>query len=572
MSTPASTLAHRSVFAVPEAETLLDTVRWVSGAWLKKKFRTTVQLGTGQHALDESSVLLSQAAYDDGGTEYATRLQLREDKPEATWRTTVTAARSTTRGGTVSVDLECFPNTAQTFRTSKPNLVRELVAELEPRDGLSRLSVNALRVTGERVHSLVDVLCDPERQMPTLVAARPTQHDPLWSKRVAGTMRDVAGDASTYLLWDLDAVDAFREVIGHAHRVGPGCVRTFLPLVDPAWPADAARHRLLGSTRWTDASDQAWRGIAHRVHTLALERPLPRRLSALAFPDRIAEQHRQERRETLDKARLLTAVPAQQPGGRDGELRAEVTLLNGLLEQADKELSELGRTVHLAERMNTSMQEQIQAVITDRDSEVEDHLTTLDALQQARAEADRLRLLLLRQGRSLDVVEAAENLPGIPSSFEMLWERLGELEHLEVTADRRTALGLDEHAMSRTWAAKGWTALVSLDSYAAAARAGFNGNFYQFCKTPPAGAKPYPVKQVAMTESAPTMSQYGRERLFPVPGGGRVEMQAHLKLAGRGRIAPRMYFLDDVKGTRDGSAGHLIVGYIGPHLTNLATN
>ncbi|MGC5042417.1 hypothetical protein ACLQ16_03770 [Streptomyces albidoflavus] len=574
MSTPASTLAHRSTFAVPEAETLLDTVRWVSGAWLKKKFpRTTVQLGTGQHALDESSLLLSQAAYDDAGTEYATRIQLREDKPEATWRTTVTAVRSTNRsGGTVSVDLECFPNTAQTFRTSKPNIIRELVAELEPRDGMTRLSVNALRVTHDRVHALVDVLCDPQRQMPTLVAARPTQHDPLWSTRVAGTMRNVAGDASAYLLWDLAAVDAFREAIGHEHRVGPGSVRTFLPLVDPAWSPDAARHRLMGPARWTDAADQTWRGVARRVHTLALERPLPRQLSAVAFPDRVAEQHRQERRETMDKARLLTAAPAQRTGEHDEELRAEVTLLNGLLEQADKELSELGRTANLAERMNTSMQEQLQAVIAERDNEIEDHLTTLDALQQARAETDRLRLLLLRQGRSKDVAEAAGSLPGIPSSFEELWERLDELEHLTVTADQRIAFGLDEHAMSRTWAAKGWTALVSLDSYAAAAKAGFNGGFYQFCMTPPAGAKPYPVRQVAMTESAPTMEQYGHERLFPVPGGERAEMQAHLKLAARGRIAPRVYFLDEVKGTRGESAGRLVVGYIGPHLTNMMTN
>lgn len=574
MSTPASTLIHRSAFAVPDAEILLDTVRWVSGAWLKKKFpRETVQLGTGQHVLDESTLLLSQAAYDDGGAEYATRIQLREDQREATWRTTVTAVRSTSGGGTVGVDLECFPNSdARTFRTSKPNLIRDLVAELEPRDGRSRLSVNALRVTRDRVHSLVGMLCDPSRQMPILVAARPAQPNPLWSERVAGVMKQVAGDASAYLLWDLDAVDAFREVIGRDHRVSPGAVRTFLPLVDPAWASDASRHRLVGPARWTDPADQTWRGVARRVQALALERPLPRQLSAVAFPDRVAEQHRQERRETMDKARLLTSVSAQGPGERDEELRAEVTLLNGLLEQADKELLELDRTVDLAERTNTSGREQLQSVIDERDNEIEDHLTTLDALQQARAEADRLRLLLLRQGRSEDVAEAAESLPGIPSSFEELWERLGELEHLTVTAERRIALGLDEHPMSRTWAAKGWTALVSLDSYAAAARDGFNGGFYQFCVSPPAGAKPYPIKQVAMTESVPTMEQYGRERLFPVPGGERAEMQAHLKLAARGRIAPRVYFLDDVKRTRGGSAGRLVIGYIGPHLTNQMTN
>ncbi|MCX4677675.1 hypothetical protein OG413_20600 [Streptomyces sp. NBC_01433] len=573
MSTPASTLAHRSVFAVPDAGALLDTVRWVSGAWLKKKFpHTAVQLGTGQQALDESSLLLSQAAYDDGGTEYATRIQLREDKAEATWRTTVTAVRSTTDvGGTVSVDLECFPNTTQPIRTGKPGLIRDLVAELEPYDGLSRLSVNALRVTHDRVHSLVDVLCDPERQMPTLVAARPTQPNRLWSDRVAGTMRDVAGDASTYLLWDLAAVDAFREATGHDHRVGPGTLRTFLPDVDPAWAPDAARHRLMGPARWTDPADQMWRGVARRVHALALERPLPRQLSTVAFPDRVAEQHRQERRETMDKARLLTAVPAQRAGEHDEELRAEVTLLNGLLEQADKELSELNRTAALAGRTTTSMQEQLQAVIAERDNEVEDHLTTLESLQQARVEADRLRLLLLRQGRFEEAVEVAEGLP-MPASFEEVWERLGELEHLTVTADQRIAVGLDEHPMSRTWAAKGWTALVALDSYAAAVKDGFNGSFYHFCKTPPAGAKPYPVRQVAMTESGPTMEKYGHERLFPLPDGEFVEMQAHLKINARGRIAPRVYFLDEVKGTRGEGAGRLVVGYVGPHLTNMRTN
>ncbi|MFE0058741.1 hypothetical protein [Streptomyces sp. NPDC059003] len=574
MSTPASTLAHRSVFAVPDAELLLDTVRRVSGGWLEKKFpRTAVHLGTGHHQLDPSSLLLSHAAYDDGGAEYAIRMQLREDRAEATWRTTVTAVRSTTGdGGTVGVDLECFPNGGHVPRPSKPKLIRALVAELEPHDGKSRLSVNALRVTPDRVSALVGVLCDPERTMPTVVAARPMQPDPLWSDRVAGTMRQLAGDASSYLLWDLAAVDAFREAIGHDHRVGPGVVRTFLPRVDPGWAPDASRHRLLGPTRWSDPSDQAWHGIARRVHALALERPLPRQLSAVAFPDRAAEQHRQERRASMGKARLLTASPVPRSSEYDEELRAEVSLLNGLLEQADKELSALGREADLGERAHASTQEQLQTVIAERDGEVEDHLTTLDALQQARAEADRLRLLLLRQGRSEEVAEAAESLPGIPASFEELWGRLGELENLTVTADPRIALRLDEHPMSRTWAAKGWTGLISLDSYAAAARNGFQGSFYQFCTTPPAGAKPYPVRQVSMVESGPTMEKYGHERLFPVPGGERMEMQAHLKLAARGRIAPRVYFLDETKSARNGSAGRLVVGYVGPHLTNMMTN
>lgn len=573
MTTPSSdsTLAHRSVLTVPDASAMLDTVRSLSGRWLKKKVRGAVPLGTGQHSLDESSVLLSQAAYDDQGAECAARIQLREDKAEATWRTTVTAVLSATGSGSVSIDLECFPNTPQAIRSGKPNLIRDLVAELRPRDGMSRLTADALRVSRDRVHPLVAVLCDPERQMPVVVAARPAQADPLWSKRVAGTMRHVAGDASTYLLWDLPAVDAFREAIGHDHRVGPGAVRTFLPLVDPAWAADASRHRVMGPVRWLDPADQTWRNVARRVHTLALERPLPRGLSSVTFSDPVAAQHRQERRESMDKARLLTSAPAQRTSEQEEELRVEVTLLTGLLDQADKELSEMGRSVDLAERASSSARDRLQAVIAERDSEIEDHLTTLDALQQARSESDRLRVLLLRQGRSEVVAEAAVNLPGTPGSFEALWERLEELEHLTVTADRRIAVGLDEYPMSRTWAAKGWTAMVSLDSYAAAARDGFNGGFYQFCMSPPPGAKPYPIKQVAMAESASTMEKYGRQRVFPVPGG-RAEMQSHLKLGAQSPVAPRLYFLDDVKGVEGGTAGRLVVGYVGPHLTNMMTN
>lgn len=530
-------------------------------------------LGTGQHVLDDESVLLSQAAYDEHGAEYAARIQLREDKTDATWRTTITAVRAEDgQAGTVSVALECFPNAEPSPRAKKPGLVRDLVAELEPRDGTSRLSVDALRVTSERVNSLVDVLCDPRRSMPTVVAARPLQADPLWSERVAGTMRSLAGDASTYLLWDLAAVDVFRSAVGHDHCVGPGAVRTFMPLVDPAWAADAARHRIMGPARWLAPADQTWRGVARRVHALALERPLPRQLATVTFPDRVAEQHRQERRQFMDEARLLASAPTPRAEQRDEEMRAEVSLLRGLLEQADKELSELGRSGDLAERAHASTREQLQAVLAERDDEIEDHLTTLDALQQARAEADRLRLLLLWQGRPEEVAEAAESLPGIPASFEELWERVTELNHVVVTADPRVALRLDEHPMSRTWAAKAWTGMTSLDSYAAAALDGFQGGFYQFCMSPPAGAKPYPANHVAMSESGQTMGQYGHERMFLTPAGEWVEMQAHLKLAGRGTVAPRMYFLDGVRGAAESSAGRVVVGYVGPHLTNQVTN
>ncbi|MFI6686669.1 hypothetical protein [Streptomyces sp. NPDC050485] len=571
MTTPATTLTHRTVFAVPNANTLLDTTRRACGAWLKEKFRIEVPLGTGQQYLDDVSLLSLKTACDASGSEYAVRLLLRQNLREATWRTTVTAVRIVGQeGGVVCVDLECFPNAGHTVHPGKPRLVRDLVRELEPYDGLSRLSGNALRVTRDQVGRLMDVLCDPARQLPVVVAARPLHPDPLWSQRAAETMRRIAGDASSYLLWDVPAVEAFRAAAGESHRVGPGTVRTFLPEVDPAWAPDGPRHRYVANARWADPADPAWRGVARTVHALSLERPLPAAVTAVSFPDDVAEQYRQERRESLSRARMLAPVPAPRAGEQEAELRAEVALLNGLLEQADKELVEAERTAELADRTNTSLRGQVQVLLAERDSEIEDHLISLDRLQKAQVEADRLRLLLLRQGRAEEVAEATEALLGIPASFEELWERLAELEHLAVTADRRIVLGLDEHPMARTWAGKAWTALGSLDSYAQVAKGGFNGGFYQFCLQPPVGARPYPIKQVAMTESRATMEQFGHERLFPGLGGC-VEMQAHLKLGSRSRIAPRIYFLDNAKTTVGETAGRLVVGYVGPHLTNMQT-
>ncbi|WP_435060218.1 hypothetical protein [Streptomyces sp. bgisy060] len=157
-----------------------------------------------------------------------------------------------------------------------------------------------------------------------------------------------------------------------------------------------------------------------------------------------------------------------------------------------------------------------------------------------------------------------------PHSFEELWERLEEWSALTVTADRRTVLGLDAHPQARTWAAQAWAALGALNSYATAVRDGYSGGFYRFCQVPPSGALAFPIRRLAMAESLPTVRRFGR--LFPGPDGGLVEMQAHLKLGTRGTVAPRLYFLDEVTGAGDPSAGYLVVGYLGPHLRNRKTN
>ncbi|MGA5873997.1 hypothetical protein [Streptomyces cinereoruber] len=570
----ASPLAFQSVFSVPAGAGIIPEVRRVTAQWLNSKFKqAAVPLETGTHFLRDHVVLTSQASYHPDGGEHGLRIQLREDNREATWRTTVTAVTPASQVQSVCVTLECFDNGVTGLRPARPALVERLVEALRPRDGIAQLTLHAQVVTVPGVDALVDVLCDPDRRLPVVVAARPHRTDPVWSRRLRQLMPKCAGDASLYLLDDPDAVAAFRRTIGPHHHLAHGAVRTYLPEVDPAWPADGPRHRVLGGARICAPSDQVYRMVARELQRRASETELPATLRTLVFPD---EQQRKqdERRAAQDAARAhAQAIPALALEKEAAALREENEVLTQLLAEGDRDLSEARRGERLAERTIQSLRQQIQQLNERYHQELEDHLLTLENTERAQNEAQVLRQRLHAQGRHEDAV-VVEQPAAQPVSFEELSGRLGELENVLVTADLAIMLSLDDHELARTWAAKAWQGLRSLDSYAEAQKAGLvSGGYFQFCKTVPVpGARIFPVKQIAMGETEATRTTWGDERIFPVPTEldptGCLQMGAHLKLGSKGSISPRVHFHDDSRG----ATGKVIVGYIGPHLTNRKTN
>ncbi|MFI0020031.1 hypothetical protein [Streptomyces griseus] len=563
-----SPLAYRSILDVPSGDTVIPQVRRVTARWLNGKKFAHAPLETGTHHLDAHSVLIAQALYHPDGTEHALRIQLREDRPEATWRVTITAVTPALNGERqcVAVTLECFENGTARLAPARPALVEQLITALRPRDGLARLTLQAQQVSAAGVDALVDVLCDPDRRLPAVVAARPLQPDSVWSRRLGQLMPKCAGDASLYLLADADAAHAFREAVGAHHYVAPGALRTYLPQVDPAWSADAPRHRVLSGARICDPKDQAFRLITRSVHQHALDAQVPARLRELVFPD-VQQRKQEERRVAQD-----TAARAHPAVDEHAALKEENVLLDQLLAEADRDLSEARRRELLAERSITALQEQVHRLTEQYHQELEGHLVTLEGAERAQNEARVLRQRLYAQGRVEDAV-VLDNSATQPSTFEELWERLGELDRVLVTADRSIVLGLDDHELARIWAAKAWQALRSLDSYATAQNDGLvSGGYYEFCRNPSVpGALIFPVKQVAMGETEATRNTWGGERIFNVPtevdACGRIEMGKHLKLGSKGGISPRIYFYDD----SCGPTGRVIVGYIGPHLTNKKT-
>ncbi|NJP67367.1 hypothetical protein [Streptomyces spiramenti] len=563
--TGSSPLAHRTVLAVPDAHAPIDTVRRVGADWLRERFGRA-PTHSGHHRLGEAAVLTNQAAYRPDGSEHAVRLQLREDLAEATWRTTVTCVTAPEGGALVAVTLEGFADHGMPPAPPRPPLVRELVGALRPLDGLAPLTLDAVPVGPQEVDELIDILCDPGRRLPAVVAAAPLHPEPLWWERLASVVDRCAGAASTHLLRDTEAVDAFRDAVGEHHRVAPGAVRTFRVDADPGWPADGARHRYLTVGRLGDPDDRAWLTIAPTVRRIATLAPVPEPLREVRFTE-------ESRRRDEQRRAALAADGALELDS----LRAENAELKQLLAVADADLRESRTGTDLAARNVDAREAELRALQQLYDEDFEDALRMLEELDSARGQLRELRQRLRERGRAVPGPRhrpAAGRPPerqAVPSTFEELLQRCSAaFPSLTVTAEPGPALRLDECDGARRWARKAWQALGALDSYADGVRGGFRGGFYQHCQEGRAGSVTWPRNQLASNESPTTMAKWGTQRVFEVPAAidpsGRSVMEAHLKLGSKGSSSPRIYYLDDTRGK--GRTRSVIVGYIGPHLTN----
>lgn len=139
-------------------------------------------------------------------------------------------------------------------------------------------------------------------------------------------------------------------------------------------------------------------------------------------------------------------------------------------------------------------------------------------------------------------------------------------EWLSIPEDAAKSLEvLDESPSASSWATSSWRAFCSLAAYAEAKQNDQNNevpDFWHWCKSGAPLHWPASDKKLAMKESESTMNnqRYAELRKFPTCEGGRIEMQAHIKVVqGGGDNIPRIYFLYDdvVKKVR--------IGYFGPH-------
>jgi hypothetical protein len=465
------------------------------------------------------------------------------------------------------------------------SLVRVLLDSVPARDSLAVLASEPVRISAEGVDDVIDVLCDPERRLPAMVAtAHPVIAFGPWSATIAQVTRDAAGLASTYIL-DEPAVIAFNEAIGDTHGVWGGALRTYMPEVDPALPGDGLRHRVMLASRISADPHRVGAVLADLPRRLALEAPIPLALAGvnrmLLTQSRDAPDATEEQPAARPDSGAGFAAPhetrshpppaAGTPDGTEGsapELAQEAGRQAKRIERLRRERDEaLGLAEEQETRANSLFTERqnLLAQLSEREQQV----------LQLESTARAFRQRLIETGvpaDSLIPLEAPPDAP--PGEFAELLDWVERhLPRVEYTGDIDDPLELDSSPESSTWVRSSWEALRALQGYAEVkAERGFAGDFRAWCMNPSSpGDYIISPNKVKMDESETVHSRpkWRQERIFRVPPevepGGRVFMGAHITIgaSANGRINPRLYFHDGVLRT-----GRIYVGYIGRHLTN----
>jgi len=532
--------------------------------WLKAQHYDQPPREPGRHRVGEQAVLDQDVGGGPGtGIPAYARWRLREYTTQGIWRTQFTLCTPPGRKGRswIQLDSELLPaqrggSPPGSGKAPVPRLARGLLDRFPAVEGGQRgaARVHAMPTVIEPgdVDEVLDELCDPDRRLPVIVASTPARADfDEWlSGTVDSVLRGCAGLAVLYAL-SPPAERLFNRALEH-HRVYGGAIRTYLPGIDPAWPAEAQRHRVLSRRTIEEDRRRAAGLVAWVPRRQALDCPLPEVLLALPelqVPPEAAEA-------------LPDLVPGALYDTSDPEAQAE----EGERRSRAAELQEMRRRLRDAERQESLLA----ADYDDQYSELRD----------SRSQVRTLRRRLLAAGRAADAFAPqqdeelrADAADRPPASFAELLTRLGEFPLLRFTGDPKETLDLDGQTDHPTWVRMTWDALLALQDYAEAATGGTSGgDFRWWCENTPGDCHPFPPRKVIRDESrtVSTNAKWKRERLFPVPTevdpSGRVFMGAHLRIGGGG-TAPRLHYRDDCSGT-----GRIYLGYIGLHLHNTRTN
>lgn len=474
-----------------------------------------------------------------------------------------------------------------------PRLARDILSNLKFHDGLARVGA-PITVTTDQIDALIDRLNDPSRRgavfaIGTSDRIRPTEFE----SKLVPWFRDAIGMGQAVILTP-EATEEFAKRAG-SFAIPEAAIRTFGPGLSLDQQTTAKRHRILGTTTLATTADRRIRALLgyfartqanrsvmpatvvrwQRTFDHALNESIHKRLivapgekkqidqAAVGFDeaDRIKQLLGLE---DLEDATLLSLVDAATRPHADP----------GVLDEQAQRIAELQRRVDLQDDDLTSAKKELGGLIdeardaADRASDAEDRLRRLERAVRS----NNLDLWSLEAQSDSLPPEA----PDTPTSWIDLWIRKDQWAAFGViiTAARDPFDDMDEIDLDGRALDAAYEGLRSLAGYARARNTSeHDGDYSAYLTAQPVGYPTYPLNRYAFTETKWTKDRHGAERIFPVPDwvdkSGERAMHAHLKLTRLANKDPRLHFIDAMS---NDNLYKVVVGYIGPHLTNRATS
>lgn len=261
---------YRAILELPEKEDALEVSYQLFHDWVNKKYlplegKRSIEFDDdGIYRFGELTLRRSK-----GQAEEVTVTRLRETSKDQHYRrqllevvnTSEQNDRWTTRLYAMTATkesryhqviwVEVIPPASSEEPARRPNLVVNLVSQYEVRESGVLISDSIREVFDQKeVDVLVDQIFDQQRRVAIVVAAPISDendhaHDQ-WREILKTLTNDSCGCASYFLLKP-DVYDYFCQRIGSL-KMDKGCLRTYLPQVNPSDDLDPKRHRILTSS------------------------------------------------------------------------------------------------------------------------------------------------------------------------------------------------------------------------------------------------------------------------------------------------------------------------------------
>ncbi len=306
-------IGYRSVFGVDwkEANRGPEIAADRMARWLAREgFDAEFDAVPGRYRVGNGAVLTQTEAAESGRFK-AVRYRLKEaPRAGVHWYTSLTFVSLSRRPdkelrehGYFLIEVSARgsdPSTPIDERVRTPDLTGLVLEAVTATDGPARLTTCPQTITARAVDDLINVLCDPGRRMPAVVAV-PADGDDLeqWRDRFTEATRYLHGIASLYLLDDEAGHKLNNEFEYHWTTAA---LRTFHPLVDPASREDGERHPVLKGDRLDYEMDAVQAILTHRIRQATAAAPLPEALADVG--DALFRANEQQRADEARQRRL----------------------------------------------------------------------------------------------------------------------------------------------------------------------------------------------------------------------------------------------------------------------------